>query len=212
MICIDHAGWGMLIGGLVIGVYDSESGRFEHGVIPPECFQDQAFEQEAYQQEAARLIAEIFWRLQVGNDTPIQCGAGYVLNQAEETLRESGYTVQRTKVIDPLKYLLSIELQMYLRQLGFEIDRETLTNHAEYGRTRWWLQVKWLKGGNPERSGYVLPRAEFCKTGRTTWSIWAKQPYSVATQLAAQHREQRRERRRLAARGRVTHTLRVAGG
>ena len=82
-------------------------------------------------------------------------------------------------------------LQAYFLDLKFEVDYETLTNVREK-RWFWWLQVKWLKGGNPERSSYSRFRAKRCKTGWPTFDVWANHPYSQAIQLIRRVRSERR--------------------
>ncbi len=60
---IDDAGWGSLIGGVVVGVYRTSTGEFAHEVIAPRFFQGTAFADKEYLAEAARLARACFERL-----------------------------------------------------------------------------------------------------------------------------------------------------
>jgi len=83
-----------------------------------------------------------------------------------------------------------------LEDLGLEVELCVLT-HPRKKDLLWWRQVKWLKGGNPYREGYVQDRAARCKTGWWSFKIWANHAYPEAKRLVRRARQQRKlERQR----------------
>ena len=59
MIQIDDAGWGSLVGGVVVGVYRTTTGEFTHGVVAPRFFQGAAFAGKEYLDQMARSGAGV---------------------------------------------------------------------------------------------------------------------------------------------------------
>ena len=180
-ILIDDAGRMCLVGGMVVGVYREETDAFVHGIVEPHFFQGDAFATGAYLVEVANQVAACFEQLGVGKDELIVVPGKRTMSRVHTWLEENGYILNKGQVAGQIRVELAHALQAYLFDLGFEIDYEALTN-AMQKRRFWWRQIKWLKGGNPERSGSVRPRAEQCKTGWPTFDIWANHPYSRAIQ------------------------------
>jgi hypothetical protein len=193
-IQIDDAGWGTLVGGMLIGVARVVPGQdiqFEHGVVAPKHFQETAFGAKAYLPEATRVVAECFQRLQVQPDEPVRVCTGYALEGIRDWLTAKGYDWQPAKIEGPLQDAVEGALKEYLASLGFNVNYEMLTQVDKKGLL-WWQQIRWLKGGDVDAREPVRERAALCKTGWASFEIWARYPYKEAKQRAKERREQRR--------------------
>ena len=179
MIQIDDAGWGCVVGGVLIGVYRDGTDEFTYGLVAPRFFQGQAFAAKAYMAEGGVQVAVCFDHLQVRADEEILCCTGYVLDGVCEWLAEHGYIVKRGKITGRLQDRIEGALQEYLAGLGFVVDYATLTAPDKKGLF-WWKQVAWLKGGNVNATRSVPDRIELCKTGWDSFDTWANNPYDKA--------------------------------
>jgi len=199
-IQIDDAGWGCLIGGVLIGAYRTETRQFTYGVVAPQFFQGERWDTKAYQAEGGAQIAACFEHLAVKPDEPIVVCTGYVLDGVCQWLAANGYKFQRGKITGPLQDQIEATLRDYLAAgFGFLTDCDLLTDPAKKGLF-WWKQVQWLKGGNVNAAQPVPEREAGCKTGWATYRIWATNPYDKAKKLAKQFKQSRsrdrwRERR-----------------
>ena len=195
-ILIDDAGWGCLVGGVLIGACRVEREEFFWKEIPVEQFQEPKFSQGTYLEIGAQLAAELLRKLSAPADEPITVCMGYVLQGIREWLATSEYTQWESgKVGEPLQGLIEHALQDYLCELGLEIDYETLTQKQGLA---FYKAVEWLHGGNPRTHPRALPHREECgKTGWSTFRLWADHPYDEGKQLAAEQRRQRNQERRM---------------
>ena len=185
MIEIDDAGWGCLIGGVVIGCYRSETGAFAAGQIAPAYFQNDDPEQpglyrrKAYLAQAAAVVAVCLRELSATPAEPVRICRGCVLDGVRAWLTSAGYRWQTAKITGPLQELVERELQARLAELGFQVSYEQLTDRRQAGLF-WYRQVEWLKGGHAAARQPVPERGAVCKTGWDSFTRWAYQPYSVA--------------------------------
>lgn len=185
MIEIDDAGWGCLIGGVVIGCYRSETGAFAAGQIAPAYFQNDDPEQpglyrrKAYLAQAAAVVAVCLQELSATPAEPVRICRGCVLDGVRAWLTSEGYRWQTAKITGPLQELVERELQARLAELGFQVSYEQLTDRRQAGLF-WYHQVEWLKGGHAAARQPVPERGAVCKTGWDSFTRWAYQPYSVA--------------------------------
>jgi len=188
---LDDAGWGCLIGGMLVGVYRAEDEQFDCGLVEPAFFQGDQYERKMYLAEAGRQAGLVFARLGIDRSEPVMVCTGHALDGVCEWLGTSGYTWQRGKITGPLQELVERALQDYLCNLGFQVPYEMLTEPGQKGLF-WWHQIKWLKGGNPNRAGHSPERARQCKTGWWSFRYWSAHPYQEAKRLVSQARAERR--------------------
>jgi len=194
MIQIDDAGWGSLVGGMLIGACRVESPKTQHEFVEihVSAFQGTGFELKTYHYLAAEAAETLMKRLRVPPEEPILMCTGYVLDGAYDRLVGNIYNVRRGKVGEPLQTLIESAWLQHIQTLGVETDLETLT---EKQGLYFWQCVKWLKGG--DLNGPALPaREKLCKTGWGTFRIWADHPYHQAKELARQHKLARQRERR----------------
>lgn len=194
-IQIDDAGWGSLMGGVLIGACREELPRTQHAFreVPAGAFQGSAFESKAYLHLAADAAMELLEELRVPLDEPVRVCTGYVLRLVQPRLADNGYLSSPAKIGDPLQALIEREFLDRVLALGVETDFETMT---EKQGLYFWQCVRWLKGGDVEAADVIAARAQHCKTGWSTYRIWAFNPYSEAKSKAkAYKREKARARR-----------------
>jgi hypothetical protein len=194
MIQIDDAGWGSLVGGVIIGACRAESSQTQHAFreVGVTFFQGQAFKTQRYLGVAADAALELMEELGVGKDEEVKVCTGYVLQGIRLKLTAEGYQVTQAKIGEPLQTLIEQELLDRVLALGVETDLETLTTKQGL---YFWQCVRWLKGGDVDAQ--ALPdRAKHCKTGWDTYSIWAQYPWNEAKPLAKAYKARRRYQRR----------------
>jgi len=188
MIKIDDAGWGCLVGGVILGIYREETHDYNYGEIPVEIFQGQKFQKKEYFQSAYQITPELLQSLNVSKKEQIMVCTGEVLGGVRRYLSDHGYNWKSGKIKGGLQTKVEKTLQEKLFSYGIRVDFKTLT---EKQGLLFWMCVKWLKGGN--LNGRAIPeREKLCKTGWRTFRIWADLPYDKAKE------ESKRLKRQLA--------------
>jgi hypothetical protein len=193
MIQVDDAGWGSLVGGVLIGACRVESPRTQHAFreIPVTYFQGEAFKKKLYLGVAADAALELMEELEVGKEERVEVCTGYVLEAVRMKLTAERYQVIPAKIGEPLQTLIEQELLDRVLAIGVDTDLETLT---EKQGLYFWQCVNWLKGGDMKAT--ALPQREkHCKSGWDTYRIWADYPYNRAKVLAKRHKAEKRRSR-----------------
>lgn len=194
MIQIDDAGWGCLIGGVLIGAYRPETDEFACGLIDVRFFQDPAFRGREYLAEGARIAQGLLSELSSPTDETVEVCTGHVLDGIKAMLQDEGRDWRAEKIEGPLQEKIETALVEHLAQIGFHIDYDTLTK--THGLA-FYKAVEWLHGGNPYKKPRSVPEREaLCKTGWGTFRVWADNPYNVAREKSKQIREERAMERR----------------
>jgi len=186
MLLVDDAGWGSLIGGVIIGVYNDRNGSFTAEEIPVSFFQPPEYRRRSYLNAAADIALKLITAQQPARATPICICTGFVLNTAAEQLRAAGYDVTRGKITGPLQDKIETFFVDNLRQkYGFITNLQDATTLSKKGLF-WFAQLTWLKNGNPYKIKKPVPsRAAQCKTGWPSFNPWAQNLYPVAKKLSA---------------------------
>lgn len=214
MIGIGHQGLQWLIGGLVIGAYDTATERYADGVVAPRFFQGEAFEGEAYRSEVARVVeacleellvcpedavigvciggvsadGEVVWEWRLSPSAMAGVGRWLAGQEADWRVRRDGvYPLS----LGPLRERLEQSHWRHLQELGFYVDYGEYADPTRRGLV-WREQIEWLKGGDADASEPDQERAAVCKTGRRSYEVWAYHSYREA-------------RRRLRGLGRQRH-------
>jgi len=193
-IQIDDAGWGSLVGGVLIGACREESPKTQHAFreVPVAYFQGPAFAQKHYLQQGLACAKELMEELRVPFDEPVHVCTGYVLEAVRAGLRAEGYQVIPSKIGDPLQTLIEQELLDRVTGLGVETDLEILTTKQGL---YFWQCLRWVKGGDINAIGGRQDRIIHCKTGWATFDIWVNHPYQEAKVLSRQFKAARRRSR-----------------
>lgn len=207
MLKIDDAGWGCLVGGVVIGCYREPdatgahaSGEFVSGVVPPHYFQnDDAEEPNRYARRcylgaAAEVVATCLAQLKASPAEEVAICAGHVLDGARGWLTSQGYRWRTARITGVLQEQVERAFQLHLAELGFNVGYDLLIDHERAGLF-WWRQIQWLKGGDVNASAPDPARAAACKTGWAAYPTWAYHPYYQARALAARARRLRSQGR-----------------
>jgi hypothetical protein len=189
MIRMDDAGWGCLIGGVLIGAYRPETEEFRYGEIPVSCFQDTGFARQEYLDAGANVVQRLFTDLAVSKSEPVEVCTGHVLGGIRDWLIHEKYDWRPAKITDSLQILIETALLQTLQGYGLKVDYETLT---EKQGLLFWKCLRWLKGGNIDATRALPKREKLAKTGWATYRIWVENPYAVAKQKAAAFKAARR--------------------
>ncbi len=193
MIQIDDAGWGCLLGGVLIGAYREETQEFACAETPVDQFQGAAFIEKAYLSDAVDAARDVLAQLKVEKDEPIRICTGYVLDGIRGMLEAEGYQWQTAKIVGPLQERIEGALLERLHALGVrDMDYETLTGKQGLA---YYKCLRWLKGGNINARQPAPGREQFAKTGWATYRAWAYLPYAQAKAEAKRIKNRRRTER-----------------
>jgi len=170
-ILVDDAGWGDLLGGVVIGCYRTETDEFLYRVVDIQFFKDPAFDEKHYLDETSRLIQEMVAELNCDKSEPIQLCTGYVLSHAVYELRQLGFNVSTGKITGKLQVLAEQAFLDELRKIGYE----PLLNREANRRMRaksFYDMLNWMKK-DPSRRQYAKTGWRFF-TGKPKrqWGRW----------------------------------------
>ena len=190
MVKIDDAGWGCLVGGVLLGIYREETSEFAYRQIPVEVFQGPSFATREYCVAAYRITPDLLTAINVSKSEPIFVCTGEVLSGVRRYLADHGYNWRAGKITGGLQEKIETTLLQNLKRLEIKVDYETLT---EKQGLLFWHCVRWLKGGN--LNGKALPeRAKLCKTGWKTFRLWADLPYNEARKASKRIKNENRRR------------------
>jgi len=194
MIQLDDAGWGSLVGGVIVGACRTETPMTQHAFkeIPVGMFQGEAYAKKYYLRVAADLAVELMRDLRVMPGEEVHVCTAHVLEEARARLIAKGYNVIPGKIGEPLQTLIEQELLDRVLALGVRTDLETLTTKQGL---YFWQCVNWLKAGDMKGKA-IAQRAQHCKIGWPSYEIWANYPYQRAKVMAKQQRAERRRERR----------------
>lgn len=196
MIQIADAGKGKLVGGVVAGVYRVETQEFASQVIAPRFFQGEAFTERVYLDEAISAVRCSFRLLQVGRNEQIEVSTSYILAGVRRRLSETQYDWRQVEEgQEEIQERVERAFWFHLRNIGFRVDYDEYVDPDRQGLV-WWRQVVWLKGGDARAMSPNPDRAKVCKTGWSTYSIWANNTYKQAKELVKKKRGTKTEKRK----------------
>ena len=189
-ILCDDAGWGSIIGGVLIAAYRPETTEFHVSEVPVEQFQGLAFARKDYLDGAVTAALASLEALHADQRDPITICSGFIHEKTRALLTSYGRSVTVAKITGPFQELIEKELLAYLNRLGFPYRGST----EDYGKL-FWESVKWLKGGNPNRCGMVPERVKLAKTGWETFQFYQEHPYAEAARLAKAFKARKKRER-----------------
>jgi hypothetical protein len=162
MIQIDDSGWGSLLGGVMIGMYNTDGRVFKCKLIPVAYFQGRKFKTGAYRDYAVKIFREML--MKIGPCGKMQICRGTVLDGIYNTNGNWKY-MERVEIGDPLQSLLEEKFAKSLEKIG--VPRKSNGAHC----LSFDEQLAWIKE-RPSRVKYV-------KTGWNSWSAkYSKQVIS----------------------------------
>ena len=181
-ILIDDAGWGCLLGGVVIGAFRQGTQEFVSGVVHTQYFQPPLFSGKTYLVVAATVAFDLLEKLSATEDEPLEICTGYVLNGVETWAKEYR-PVTRNKIIGLPQVMTETAFLQELLALGLDVDYTILTQKQGL---LFWKCLRWLKGGNIDATSVVPEREKHAKTGWKSYPTWATHTYADAKRLRAQ--------------------------
>jgi len=166
---IDDAGWGDLVGGVIIGGYNPLNEEFRWTEIPVEYFQGEAFARKDYLAAAKRAVNRVLGDLRADKRFhQVALCTGYVLNQAARSLRRKGWRVVRRAIEGRCQALVEERFKQELIKIGVP---PAMIVTLPSGTNRFMQLFTWVKE-DPET------RERFVKTGWRSWgSKWRQASY-----------------------------------
>lgn len=163
MIQIDDSGWGSLLGGVMVGVYDTDTEQLYSKLIPISFFQRRKFENQDYLDSALK-IAQAGIQLLTGYpaDTGIhiQICRGYLLSTIRDYAERNCshfVSIEYIDIKDPFQSLLEEKFSKYLGKIGVPEGSGKGAHRINFD-----AMLEWVKE-DPKRVKYV-------KTGWKSWN------------------------------------------
>lgn len=158
MILIDDSGWGSLLGGVMIGMYNTDTQKCKAKLIPVSYFQGTMFKKAKYRDQATNIFLENW--AQLGDTDYIGVCRGTILDGVYNILADNfgDRTIERIEIGDPLQSWLERKFAMSLSRVG--VPMRTDGAHCLSFND----QLKWIKE-NPNK------RVRYVKTGWKSWKI-----------------------------------------
>lgn len=166
-IFVDDSGFGMPIGGTLVGVYDTETNEVYIEEVLVEFYQPPLFEQQKYLEEAANKAIKILDKLNIDKSkTLIKVCTGFVNVKIKNKLREFGFDVEIAEIGEPLQSELERRHKQYIKsKFGYTdyYDPKEVDNVAsEFNKV-----IKWIKEKPEERLKFAKTGWDFFKTNFT---------------------------------------------
>ncbi|MFQ5974733.1 MAG: hypothetical protein ACE5J5_00250 [Candidatus Hydrothermarchaeales archaeon] len=148
-IVIDDSGVGFPLGGALVGVYDTKTGKILSDEVGVEFFQGEKFEKKLYCAEYAKKAVGLVQRLGADpKDTKIVICTGYINTKAKELLRKKGFQVEVGEIGEPLQSELEKLHADYISSLGYgQYFDPKEVSRSELGK-RFEAVVEWIKNNN----------------------------------------------------------------
>jgi len=161
---IDDAGWGDLLGGVIIGGFNPFNEEFRWSKIPVEYFQGEAFNRKDYLVEATRGVGKVIGDLRADKKLyRVALCTGYVLNKAASSLRRNGWMLARRKIEGRCQTLVEEKFRDELIKIGVP---PRIIRNTPSGTNRFMQLFRWVKED-------PVNRERFVKTGWKSWlSKW----------------------------------------
>lgn len=159
VILIDHAGWGDLILGVVVGALnlDLPDARYMERRIPISSFQPPNFEDKKYLDDAVKIADKIVQVMQPDVETTFKVYSGYVLSSIRKYLRERGFRVEEVEVTGELQEKVERGYMRWCKEMGAPAERLE-------DKGRFWTFLEWVAES-------PIFREKLVKTG---WESWKK--------------------------------------
>lgn len=162
MIQIDDSGWGSLLGGVMIGVYNTETGQLYARLVPVSFFQRRKFEKKDYLAKALSIAesgVQMFTNNLTDTGVHIQVCRGYFLSTIREWLEENKEKfarIEHADIKDPLQSALEDRFSQSLGRIGVPDNGSGGAHRISFN-----AMLKWIKE-DPKRIKYA-------KTGWKSW-------------------------------------------
>jgi hypothetical protein len=163
MIQIDDSGWGSLLGGVYIGVYNTENNKMYARLIPVSYFQGDKFKRQLYLAQAREIALQGMSAVasKESKQETIQICRGYLLLKIRKKLEEFSKwfgKIEHADIKDPLQSALEEKFSKSLARYGVPDGKAGGAHRISFD-----AMLDWIKE-DPKRVKYV-------KTG---WDSWKK--------------------------------------
>lgn len=162
MIQVDDSGWGSLLGGVMIGVYDTDAEQLYSRLIPVSFFQRRKFEKQDYLERALQIAQagiQLFTGYPDDDGIHIQVCRGYLLSEVRNWVERnaSHFTkIEFVDITDPFQSLLEAKFSKSLERIGVPEGRAGGAHRIGFNE-----MLKWIKD-DPKR----------IKHAKTGWKSW----------------------------------------
>ena len=156
MIMVDDSGWGSLLGGVAIGLYDTDKRKFKYKIVPVSYFKAAKWRSGLYRHQVVKVFNDM-WK-SMGEVRNLQICRGTVLDGIIDYLNNKGMNPKcftRIEIGNPLQSLLEEKFAESLEKIG--VPRLSSGAHC----LSFEGQLDWVKE-DPKRIKYV-------KTGWPSW-------------------------------------------
>jgi len=156
MIYIDESGWGSLVGGVAVGLYNSQTGELFSEIIPVKYFQGKEFKNKTYLTKALEIVIDGMEEILMDNKITI-C-RGYLLTKVRDYfMRYKDFKWQTAEIGEPLQGYLETVFADHLKKIGIKAKSEG-AHCLSFDD-----QLKWVRARKS--------RVKYVKTG---WGSWKK--------------------------------------
>lgn len=153
MIYVDDSGWGSLIGGVAIGIYDSDMKKMLARIIPVKYFQGSLFIKGIYRKRA--IVEFLRMYSEVSDSEHFYVCRGTILDGIYRMLISNNYDTERIEIGDPLQGFLEERFAKHLKRFG--VPQKSKGAHCLSFNE----QLEWVRE-DPSREKHV-------KTGWKSW-------------------------------------------
>lgn len=163
MIQIDESGWGSLLGGVMVGVYDTQYEQLYTKLIPISFFQRRKFENQDYLDRALKIAQaglQLFTGYPGDNGLSIQVCRGHLLSKVRDHVERNCshfYKIEFVDIKDPIQSLLEDSFSKSLGHIGVPKGKAGGAHRISFD-----AMLDWVKE-DPKRVKYV-------KTGWKSWN------------------------------------------
>lgn len=170
MIQIDDAGSGSLIGGTLIGIYDTVNDLYYDEIIPLRLYQGNFFNQKLYQGFVIDIVRNGFKELNISSSSDIELCQGYMFDKLRIWLTKNNYNWHNTKIVGPLQSMIETNFNQYALGLGFPYQYIKYIKYPfHFHRILKWVYADYKK------------RSKLCKTGWKSWQKYGMQDITKET-------------------------------
>ena len=162
MIQVDDSGWGSLLGGVYIAVYDTVEEKMHTGLIPVSFFQGENFETGKYLDKALSIASagiQKFTGYPTDNGIDIQICRGYALSKVRDWAERNSSHISKieyTEIGDPFQSLLETKLSKHLEKIGVPEGKGKGAHRISFD-----AMLDWVKED--------FRRVKYVKTGWKSW-------------------------------------------
>ena len=119
VILIDDSGGGCPIGGMLIGAFNLDSGKFLTEEVEVKYFQNPLFKNKGFSTEIANKVIQLIRNISKNNNRLIKICSSTYFNKATSWMQKLNYSIKIGKIGEPLQSMLGKRHCEYKLQEGY---------------------------------------------------------------------------------------------